>query len=251
MNLRGDVKRVYFPMTELSEQGKVFKEAIRKRLNERLPSGETVNTTSEGSTWRRVGWCAEILRERSLPDSSADILAWGGNKWRYATDNDRKRKMDGEPLTIVSPEICCQLRFGIGSEEWRFAQFVRLGEKVLLEGDEFAAMELGAALYEYFTVQKIYLPTMKYGARFNEGRRKPKRSLLACLVDDALAALGERAPAKGVLHWIQENHDGKVIQEIEDNQEGPIIYWRARNGREMKTAFKRFQSLVSERREKI
>ena len=259
MNLRCDVKRVYFPMTELSEQGKVFKEAIRKRLNERLPSRETVNATSEGSTWRRVGWCAEILRERNLPDSSADILAWGGKKWRYATDNDRKRKMDGEPLTIVSPEIYCQLRFGMGSEEWRFARFVELGEKVLLEGNVSAAMELGEGLYGYFTVQKVYLPNIEYGARMKEGRNKPKYSALARLVDDALGALGKRASAKDVLHLIQKNHDDKVIQEIEDkviqeiedNPEGPIIHWRARNGREMKTAFKRFQSLVSERRKKV
>ncbi|MCH8037608.1 MAG: hypothetical protein IIC53_10860 [Proteobacteria bacterium] len=259
VNLRCDVKRPYWPPPQVSEQGKPLHDKILKRLGEKLPSGGTVAATSEGGILWRVHWCIGTLCERGLPDSSADILAWGGNKWRYATDIDRKRKMDGEPLTIVSPEIYCQLRFGMGSEEWRFARFVRLGEQVCLKGDEFAAMELGEGLYEYFTVQGVYQPNIEYGARMKEGRNKPKYSALARLVDDALGALGKRASAKDVLHLIQKNHDDKVIQEIEDKviQEieddpaGPIIHWRARNGREMKTAFKRFQSLVSERRKKV
>ncbi len=57
----------------------------------------------------------------------------------------------------------------MGSEEWRLSYFIRLASQALIEGNVSAALELGAGLYEYFTVQKIYLPTIEHGHSFPPG----------------------------------------------------------------------------------
>ncbi len=98
---------------------------------------------------------------------------------------------------------------------------------------------------QHTAMMTVLLPAAEHGQIFKDAPKKPRRIRVTILIDDALAALGRRASPSEVLRWIKANDDAGIIGEIEDDPEGPIIYWR---GRKRPTKFKSLCNRVAERR---
>ena len=87
--------------------------------------------------------------------------------------------------------------------------------------------------------------------KFIDGPKKPRRDALVQLMNDELVALPPGATTKQAFAKCEEIDGGKVIQEIgRDDPDRPVIYWRARGGREAKSSFKTFKNWLTGYRKK-
>ena len=103
---------------------------------------------------------------------------------------------------------------------------------------------------QHTAMMTVLLPAAEHGQIFKDAPKKPRRIRVTIMIDNALAALGRRASPSEVLCWIKADDDARadadrVIDEIVDDPEGPIVYWR---GRKRPTKYKSLCNRVAERR---